>query len=99
MKDKKKFDEDIGKELRNIRKSLGYSRRKVLNELIQFYDGITIISDEHYSAVERGKRGISAYKLLLIIDYFNEAIDIIKLNNDKNLEKITIEQFLELVKE
>ena len=94
----KNFDSSIGVLLETTRRSLGYSRETVLNELNTLYKDEHPISDDYYGRIERGERSISAYKLLLLVNYFNTAIDQSNHKNNTNLKKLHLDELLILIK-
>ena len=95
--DQKEFDLKFGKLLSKIRKSLGYSREKLLDKLSEFYDGEQHISDDYYGCIERGEKSISAYKLLLLIQYLNTDIEKSNSQNGTNIKKLKFDELLGLI--
>lgn len=86
------FDSHLGSILKETREKLGYSRKQFVHELDNFYNNEQFISEEHYARIERGERSISAYKLLLLINFFNHSININNKKNTTQIEEITLER-------
>lgn len=88
----KDFDLAIAKLLREKRKAIGYTRNTVLTEINKFSDtGDDLISIDYYGRIERGECSISAYKLILLINYLNSAIEIYNAQNDTDIKIITLD--------
>ena len=92
------FDSSLGELLKEKRMSLGYSREKLLSDLMEFYNGNEFISDDYYGRVERGERSISAYKLLLLVKFFNYSIQIYNSKNTDEIEGVTLEHLYSTAK-
>lgn len=92
------FDSSLGNLLKEKRKSLGYSREKLLSDLMVFYNGNEFISDDYYGRIERGERSISTYKLLLLVNFFNHSIRIYNNKNTSNIAEITLEYLYSISK-
>ncbi|MGL5712783.1 MAG: helix-turn-helix domain-containing protein, partial [Paraclostridium sp.] len=84
------FDSSLGNLLKEKRKSLGYSREKLLSDLMEFYNGDEFISDDYYGRIERGERSISTYKLLLLVKFLNHSINIYNSKNTNTIAEITL---------
>lgn len=94
----KDFDSSLGNILKEKRKSLGYSREKLLSDLMEFYNGDEFISYDYYGSVERGERSISAYKLILLVKFFNHSISIYNNHHHHKISEITLEYLYNISK-
>lgn len=92
------FDSSLGELLKEKRKSLGYSREKLLSDLMEFYNGDEFISYDYYGMIERGERSISAYKLILLIKFFNHSIRIYNSKNTDEIAEVTLEHLYSISK-